>query len=1019
MKINKWGGLVSTASPYILPPGGAVEQTNITSMVPGQLSVRAGMRKLFSYGKRFLELWGYSVGPNQTDTILAYEADGSISSIKGSGTGFAATAGISKHFNPSQPVAFSQGRRGEVYIYQGYGTRGLVRSPSGKLRPVGLQAPSSKPEITVNTDLRYYVARIDITDVGNGYNLPPAVSIGPPTNGNPRLDSDARSNPADIFPTQSRQAKAVCRITQGQVSEVEVTDGGAGYTQTPLVKFTDQPGVPVTGKGAKARLRLKGGPAGDYKTGVVYWKLWSVTSNWSMPWCDGKGGQHRQWRDGLIIPACGGSGTGASMYLEFTPYGKWWFGIGTRGENNLPSANCGITYPTRCDVVKPPGEDEDIPFDNLFQDIQVFDFGSGYKPGEEVYAYVQTTTQLAWGWTGAPLINCTNYPKGCPGILKGYVYGSADCPDDQTCTDASPDRQAPLDPVLAEPGSGYLQPPVFYTTDGDKIDTEIDDEGKIVKLIVADPNKKYLFPPQVVDEDGGGVRTARGLAIMRPVLRGTYQCYYRFVNDSVPEVEGGPLYSNLSPVEEVKCGDGASAMTWTVGDLADGATSIELWRTSSDQATTLFFVAKLDKTNTFVDALSDYDLTNPERKGFLAMPILLADGSLNANRFGVPPTNFAVGVVFQDRAWLAVDTGGTKPNTLMYSEADEPEAIPEVNELILQTNVRDTDYITALIPYAGALIVTQSRHCHRLSFVNTPSVDATTNLIAYRGCLNQRCWDLFQGIAYILDDFGLYSLDQQGNVEALSLGLDSMFRENNDESLQEIDFNKRKWFIVRADRALGLIRAHVAFKGDSGTYPTRQIVYSPQTKTFWLEEYPEQFSAAADLRASDGQIIQIHGSDDGLYRLGVGLTDEGKPVNYSYKSGNFEFVTDGQARNGAQQQSRQISVVYKPTQQDCRLNLSLYYNGSKTPRANVARRDRGVGFIHDDEVPAAYVNLKILPHQEAETNGVARALFAGRTLEDFSGNDTHVAIQLWGQQTNAGPVVVHSVDLMGVNEKGE
>jgi len=1000
MRLNKWFGLTSTASPYILPPGGAVEQTNITSMVPGQLTVRAGMTKLFAYGRRFLELWGYSVGPNQTDTILAYEADGSISSIKGSGTGFTAAPGISKYFNPSQPVAFSQGRRGEVYIYQGYGTRGLVRGPSGKLRPVGLQAPSAKPEIAVNTELRYYVARIDLTDVGSGYGLAPAVFIGAPTG------------------TDSRQAKAVTRISGGEVSEVEVTDGGAGYVKTPLVKFTDQPGVPVTGKGGKASLKLIGGAGGDYKTGVVYWELYKNSDGAFQAFqYDGKGGYRQKWREGFIVPACGGSGTGASLYIELTAFGKWYYGITDNGGSPDPSETCGVTYPAGCANIDPI--DEAVPLGDTVQSIQVFDFGSGYQRGDEVYAYLQTTTAFGVSWTGNPIYNATNYIKGCPVVVKGAVYGSSDCPDDQTCTDASPARQVPLSATLSDPGYGYLTPPVFYATDGSKIDTEIDDEGRIVKLIVDDPSKKYLFPPELIDEDAGGVRTAKGLAIMRPVLRGTYQCYYRFVNDTVSASEGGPLYSNLSPVNEVKCGDGASAMTWTVGALADGATAIELWRTSSDQATTLFLVAKLDKANTFVDTLSDYDLTDPERKGFLAMPILLADGSLNANRFGVPPTNFAVGVVFQDRAWLAVDTGGTKPNTLMYSEADEPEAIPEVNELILQTNVRDTDYITALIPYAGALIVTQSRHCHRLSFVNTPSVDATTNLIAYRGCLNQRCWDLFQGIAYILDDFGLYSLDQQGNVEALSLGLDSMFRENNDKSLQEIDFNKRKWFIVRADRALGLIRAHVCFKGDTGNYPTRQIVYSPQSKTFWLEEYPEQFSAAADLRASDGQIIQIHGSDDGLYRLGVGLTDEGKPVNYSYKSGNFEFVTDGQARNGAQQQSRQISVVYKPTQQDCRLNLSLYYNGSKTPRANVARRDRGVGFIHDDEVPAAYVNLKILPHQEAETNGVARALFAGRTLEDFSGNDTHVAIQLWGQQTNAGPVVVHSVDLMGVNEKGE
>jgi hypothetical protein len=956
------------------------------------------MKKLYAAGKRYLELWGYSVGSSQTDTILGFDSSGAIVELKASGSSYLEKVTKDSWFLPDQPVAFSQGRRGEVYIYQGYGKRGLIRSPNGIVRPVGLEPPKDKPGISINSALSYYVARIDITDAGNGYHLAPAVYIGPPTG------SDAR------------QAAAVTRIAGSQVSEVEVTDGGSGYTKTPLVKFTDQVGVPVTGQGASASLKLIGGAGGDYKTGVVYWELYKRSDGaFTIFQCSPTGGYLQKWRDGFIVPACGGSGTGASMYLELTPFGKWYFGvIDTDPGNNTPT--CGGTVPSQCQYIKPA--DDPAPLDDLIQSFQVFDFGSGYQKGDEVVVNLQTATSFGASWTGAPLYNCATYPRGCPVVLKGYVYGSSDCPDDQTCTDASPARQAKINPVLDNPGSGYLTPPTFYTTDGDTIETEIDDDGRIVKLIVTDPNKKYLFPPQLVDKSGG-VGGAKGIAIMRPRFRGKYQCYYRFVNDLVTEVEGGPLYSSLSPVHEIDCGDGASVITWTVPAPLDGANAVELWRSTSNQATTLFRVAKIGGTDPFgslTDALSDYDLTDPKRTGFLAMPILLADGSLNANRFGVAPKNFAVGVVFQDRTWLGVDTDGTKPNTLMYSEADEPEAIPEVNELILQTNVRDTDYITALIPYAGALIVTQSRHCHRLSFVNTPAVDATTNLIAYRGCLNQRCWDLYQGVLYVLDDYGLYSLDQQGNVEHLSAGLDSMFRENTDSSLKQIDFSKRKWFIVRADRALGLVRAHVFFVGDKGTYPTRQIVFCPDLKTFWLEEYPVQFSSAADIRGPDGSIIQIHGST-GLYHLGVGLTDDGQPVSYSYKSGNFEFVTDMQAKNGAQQSSRQISVVYKPTAEDCRLNLSLYYNGSKTPRANVARRDRGVGFIHDDEIPAAFVNLKLLPHQEAETNGVARALFAGKTLEDFSGNDTHVAVQLWGTQTAAGPVTIHTVDLMGVAEK--
>jgi hypothetical protein len=41
--IEKWTGLVTNASPYVLPSGAAVTQVNLQLVVPGQLSVRPGL----------------------------------------------------------------------------------------------------------------------------------------------------------------------------------------------------------------------------------------------------------------------------------------------------------------------------------------------------------------------------------------------------------------------------------------------------------------------------------------------------------------------------------------------------------------------------------------------------------------------------------------------------------------------------------------------------------------------------------------------------------------------------------------------------------------------------------------------------------------------------------------------------------------------------------------------------------------------------------------------------------------
>jgi hypothetical protein len=40
--IEKWAGLVTNASPYVIPPGAAVTQVNLQVIAPGRLEVRPG-----------------------------------------------------------------------------------------------------------------------------------------------------------------------------------------------------------------------------------------------------------------------------------------------------------------------------------------------------------------------------------------------------------------------------------------------------------------------------------------------------------------------------------------------------------------------------------------------------------------------------------------------------------------------------------------------------------------------------------------------------------------------------------------------------------------------------------------------------------------------------------------------------------------------------------------------------------------------------------------------------------------
>jgi hypothetical protein len=250
------------------------------------------------------------------------------------------------------------------------------------------------------------------------------------------------------------------------------------------------------------------------------------------------------------------------------------------------------------------------------------------------------------------------------------------------------------------------------------------------------------------------------------------------------------------------------------------------------------------------------------------MPILLPNGELNATRFGVPMSDKSVACMFQDRLWIGGDTSGKEPNTLYYSEVDEPESIPDVNDLNIQTNVKSHDHITALIPYGGSLGVMQAHHAYRLSYVTQPLIDANVQIAAFRGCLNQRCWDEYEGIVYAMDTDGIYGMDQGGQVTPISEIISDLFA-------GRIDFSRSKWFSVVADKNLNVLRVSVRLVDDEpGDYPTRQFCYSFLLKTWWEERYPNALVGGCNLTDSSGYYRTFYGAAGGsVYAVGNGIQD--------------------------------------------------------------------------------------------------------------------------------------------------
>ena len=571
-------------------------------------------------------------------------------------------------------------------------------------------------------------------------------------------------------------------------------------------------------------------------------------------------------------------------------------------------------------------------------------------------------------------------------------------------------------------GSGYAGTPTITFSGsgpgGAVAEPVISSTGTVSSVSIRQGGSYQAAPTASVQADSAYAPSRATVEpVMRPGIYGKYWCAVRFVDDTTATYRG-PIPSSISEIESVEASSPAAGLTWGLTSAVAGRDArvhkVELWRTTADQALVMYRVATLDPgTTTYADTLSDTALADPTRTGFAAMPITLPNGQVNARRFNPPPQNKRVVTIFQDRAWYGVDVPGrtfagtslasaAEPNVLYFSEADEPESVPETNQLIIQENVKGQDRITALMPFGGGMVVFQERHCYRLSFVSQPLIDANVTLIGQRGCLNQRCWDTHDGVAYVADSMGMYILDG-GSTTPLSDAIETFWSDGG------IHWASSKWFFVRVDPVTRIVRFHFAV---SAGFPDRALCFHPVTKAWWVEVYAQTFAAAECMTTGGRQALLAGGAGGDLLAFDTGNTDRSSngsavEIDCSIRTGNMPMDPKAQDRN--------IRFLYKPTAADCGLSLALHYNGSATPRNSAVATNRGTGFVTTGG-GAATLNLKLTRSALGDATGYAVCHYSGRLDDRSSGTDRHLAVSVSLKRPTTEGVTLYGTAIAGVAE---
>lgn len=494
-------------------------------------------------------------------------------------------------------------------------------------------------------------------------------------------------------------------------------------------------------------------------------------------------------------------------------------------------------------------------------------------------------------------------------------------------------------------------------------------------------SKGRYFVPPTANVNGS---LASAVAMIRAPLKGSYRCAYRYV-DETPIEEGGPIPSNISDLVTVEVGEGADAIEWSWSNegVDSRASAVELFRSSANQAIVLYRVALLERVDgelptSYTDALSEAELIDPTRDGYAFLPVTLPSGQLNALRFTPPPENYSDVVWFQDRAWFGVNPD--RSNSLLYSEIDEPESVPEENELVVQENAGEQDEVRALVPFGSMMLIGQERHLYKLTYIAQPVIDAAVNLIGYRGILNNRCWASHDGTVYIADSYGVYAFDGS-SMSAISVAVDNRWRDG------EIDFTQSSKFFLNLEPQKKIVRFYYLRPGESG-FPVRAMCYCIATQAWWDEQYAEQMGDSC-IAKFEGQQQVVLAGDYKVSRFGQSHQDYGATaVNYSIRSPNFPIDKDP---------NKAISIIFEPSQNSARLDL--HYNNSPTPRPNAIATGRGDGVV-SVAGGGAQIDMSDSRSSLGDSNGMVTVRYSGG-VSDRSGNgDRHIAMAITGSQTS-------------------
>jgi len=884
----------------------------------------------------------------------------------------------SSAFTASGHLCFARGPNGDLYGVNGL-DRGLRWDGiTANVEQLGITAPASPPTVSADTTgPGQFVSGIDVVEGGLGFTQQPTLTVANPTSGRPA------------------QGRAV--VQEGSVASVVLTEAGDTYTSPPAVTISAPTGS-VAGSGAVLSPVF----------GEVIVRV-AVTNT-------GTG-----YTSAPTVTVSGGSGTGAILEAVLRSGGR------VAGVNVI-NPGSGYTSPTisfsggggsgaAATAVRVLG----------VESVTVTSGGSGYA-GRLSVAFAGGTSRRFGGSSAV----ATAIANSSGAIASVEVSSPGSYSSTPTATVATPlamlTKAAKAVAVMRYGIEGRFLCAYRYVDD-----TPLSRAGPIPSSLSDYATLDVNSPAANIGwsnlSAGSEARVSKielwrttadqALAFYRvAVLPSNATSFTDTLTDAELTAEARiRSCTAVASTDIVTCtGHGLGEGDEVVFTALTGGAGLTLNKKyyALDVTATTFKVSATPNGSA-VDITTNMTAGTATCRSFAVLPLVLPNGSPNAYRFRPPPQNKSAMVIYQDRAWYGVDAPGRtytgvsdssagEPNTLYFSEIDEPESVPEQNQIVIQDNVNGADQITAMMPFGGALLVFQERHCYRLAYGAEPLLDGSVSMISQRGCLHQRCWDAHDSVAYVADYSGIYAIEGD-NVTPLTDDIDNLWSD------QFFKWSAYKNFFMRVDPRTRVVRFFFVAAADSGSLPDRALCFHPLTKAWWQEQYAQPLTAAAACR-SGGQLKLLAGASSGAILAadagGQDIAAGGgvQSIACQFRTGNFSLNSS---------KDRGIRLLYKPTSASAVLALKLHYNNSQTARAPVVTADNGTGFTHAGG-QSANLDLQTSRSALGSATGMALCQYAGRVDDRSAGGDRHIALDLSVTAPSSERVTLFGAGVSGAGE---